>query len=181
MHDDQLWEVVLYAAADGDEDDEDEARVMCSQCVAKLDPVRIADQQLLSKERRLRYVSCSGSQHPARVEQGNGRTRIDVQTRREGNSAALVVQNDQVRVVHGGLYAKVEFKAIGVDVVMNPDFDGNWCDVEWASARAWQEARDHLSLEAFHEVLDANRAEGRKEGRKQLQRELRRMLGVIAD
>jgi len=111
------------------------------------------------------------------IRQGHRYVEIDVQTRRDGNSAALVAQDDLTEVSFGGLHASVMLHDLGVVVTMNPD-KGEWKNLEWARRRALDTI---LAPEIVLEVLLAlcvfHRKFGEQEGRRGLQREFWKLLG----
>lgn len=103
--------------------------------------------------------------------------RIDVQSRRDGNSAARMAGDDNTEVCWGGLYARVTLHDLRIQVTMNPD-EGDWGNLAWARRRALDIV---LAPETVSEVIlalcDINRKVGRAEGRKDLQRQLSKLLG----
>jgi len=107
-----------------------------------------------------------------------GVLEVDVQTRRDGNSAILVADVGDTRVYFGRLHAQVLLRDIGVLVTMNPD-EGEWQNPGWARARAMDviQAPDLLPL-VLIELVKLHTEMGRKAGRKELSRELRTLIGV---
>lgn len=108
----------------------------------------------------------------------SGYLRIDAQTRREGNSAVWVAEDDNTQVFFGGLYGRVTLKDLRVEVTMDPN-SGAWHDVEWARRKALEVMLDpETVVNVVIALCELNRNIGKKEGRKELQIEFLKLLGT---
>lgn len=108
---------------------------------------------------------------------------VDVQTRRDGNSAMKIAWDDSTEVVFGGLYAQVSLLDLRMRVIMNPTGTvAQWKNIKWAREQAMATiCRPDVAplvitaMARFHFEL------GERSGRKTLQHELRKTLGISAD
>lgn len=102
---------------------------------------------------------------------------VDVQERRDGNSAVVVLRTDDTEVYFGGLHASVFLIDLRVRVIMDPD-DGDWGNRDWARAKAIAVLGRPDELEQLLLAMaGANRDLGRREGRRALQQDLHKLLG----
>ena len=106
------------------------------------------------------------------------RLEIDVQTQKDGGSAAVIARSDETEVSFGSLHAEVTLLDLKIRVTMNPD-EGEWENLAWARKRAMAVISAPLVfplvLTALVELYDKL---GREAGRNALQRELRTLIGV---
>ena len=108
----------------------------------------------------------------------SGFLRVDVQTRRDGNSAVKVAEDASTEVYFGGLEAKVTLKDVCIEITMNPD-EGSWHDIEWARRKALAVVlAPEVSVAVLAALCAVNRSVGRKEGRKELQGQISEILGL---
>ncbi len=103
---------------------------------------------------------------------------VDVQSRKDGASAAVIAVSDDTEVFFGPLHAQVFLRDLKIRVTMNPD-EGEWYNPTWARERAVAVIGAPqvfplvlIALVRLHGEL------GRRAGREDLQRELRALLGV---
>jgi hypothetical protein len=107
-----------------------------------------------------------------------GFVEVDVQTRREGNSAFVVLHQNDIKVAFGPLHAEVRLKDLGVCVTMNPD-PGEWTDPVWARSRAIEVVVHPRVLPLVLPALVKLHFErGRRDGRDEIRKEMRKLIGV---
>jgi hypothetical protein len=103
---------------------------------------------------------------------------VDVQTRRDGNSASKIAWDDDTVVIFGGLQALVELRDLRVVVVMNPD-EGKWRDLRWARERAMAVlCKPDITPLFVAALADFHFQLGEEAGRESLRYELRKLLGI---
>lgn len=105
---------------------------------------------------------------------------VDVQTRRDGNSAAKIAWDDFTEVTFGGLHAEVLFMDLHIRVIMDPDGEASqWRDIEWARAQAMGViCRPDVAPLVITAMASFHFEMGEAAGRQALQYELRKLLGV---
>lgn len=107
----------------------------------------------------------------------SGFLRVDMQTRRDGNSSSKVAWDENTEVYFGGLEAKVTLKDLRIEVTMNPD-EGSWRDTGWARRRALHVVlAPDIAVEVLSALCAVNRSVGHREGREKLQGQLSELLG----
>ena len=108
------------------------------------------------------------------------RLEVDVQTRRDGNSAAIIARSDDTEVAFGPLYAEVFLRDLKIRVTMNPD-EGEWVNIDWARERAMEAIKAPQAFPLIlAELVKLHDELGRQAGREELQGELRALLGTAA-
>jgi len=109
-----------------------------------------------------------------------GTLTVDVQTRRDGNSAMKIAWDDRTEVIFGGLCARVKLFDLRIEVVMNPDRSAaQWKDREWAREQAMAVlCRPDVAPLLIAAIADFHFKLGKGAGREECRSDLRKLLGV---
>lgn len=105
---------------------------------------------------------------------------VDVQTRRDGDTAKKIAWDDDTEVFFGGLHAEVTLLDLRIRVIMDPDGTAaKWKDLKNARAQAMAVlCRPHVTPLFIAALAKLHFELGQQSGERKLQFELRHLLGV---